>query len=70
MPSAGDRLRRRSGDGVRAERGPDPRRVPLLHRKYDVERYFRDAALNLVGEGTNEIQLNVIAGQLVARGGI
>ncbi|WP_370464406.1 acyl-CoA dehydrogenase family protein [Mycolicibacterium sp. 018/SC-01/001] len=38
--------------------------------EYDVERYFRDAPLMIVGEGTNEIQRNVIAGQLVARGGI
>lgn len=38
--------------------------------EFDVERYFRDAPLMIVGEGTNEIQRNVIAGQLVARGGI
>ncbi|MGZ8814747.1 MAG: acyl-CoA dehydrogenase family protein [Mycobacterium sp.] len=38
--------------------------------EYDVERYFRDAPLMIVGEGTNEIQRNVIAAQLVARGGI
>jgi alkylation response protein AidB-like acyl-CoA dehydrogenase len=38
--------------------------------EYDVERYFRDAPLMIVGEGTNEIQHNVIATQLVARGGI
>jgi alkylation response protein AidB-like acyl-CoA dehydrogenase len=38
--------------------------------EYDVERYFRDAPLMIVGEGTNEIQRNVIAGQLVARGGL
>jgi butyryl-CoA dehydrogenase len=38
--------------------------------EYDVERYFRDAPLMIVGEGTNEIQRNVIAGQLIARGGI
>ncbi|SON59410.1 Acyl-CoA dehydrogenase [Mycobacterium simulans] len=38
--------------------------------EYDVERYFRDAPLMIVGEGTNEIQRNVIAQQLVARGGI
>ena len=36
--------------------------------EYDVERYFRDAPLMIVGEGTNEIQRNVIAGQLIARG--
>ncbi|MCW2655058.1 MAG: butyryl-CoA dehydrogenase [Mycobacterium sp.] len=38
--------------------------------EFDVERYFRDAPLMIVGEGTNEIQRNVIANQLVARGGI
>lgn len=38
--------------------------------EFDVERYFRDAPLMIVGEGTNEIQRNVIATQLVARGGI
>ncbi|MGV0741687.1 acyl-CoA dehydrogenase family protein [Mycolicibacterium sp. XJ870] len=38
--------------------------------EYDVERYFRDAPLMIVGEGTNEIQRNVIAKQLVARGGL
>jgi alkylation response protein AidB-like acyl-CoA dehydrogenase len=34
----------------------------------DVERYYRDAPLMIVGEGTNEIQLNVIARELVRRG--
>jgi alkylation response protein AidB-like acyl-CoA dehydrogenase len=38
--------------------------------EYDVERYFRDEPLMIGGEGTNEIQRNVIAAQLVARGGI
>jgi alkylation response protein AidB-like acyl-CoA dehydrogenase len=38
--------------------------------EYDVERYFRDAPLMIVGEGTNEIQRNVITKQLVKRGGI
>ncbi|MGK2902189.1 MAG: acyl-CoA dehydrogenase family protein [Mycobacterium sp.] len=38
--------------------------------EYDVERYFRDAPLMIVGEGTNEIQRNVIAAQLVSRGGV
>jgi alkylation response protein AidB-like acyl-CoA dehydrogenase len=35
--------------------------------EFDVERYFRDAPLMIVGEGTNEIQRNVIARQLVGR---
>ncbi|WP_462203475.1 acyl-CoA dehydrogenase family protein, partial [Frankia sp. CcWB3] len=38
--------------------------------EFDVERYFRDAPLMIIGEGTNEIQRNVIAAQLIARGGI
>ncbi|WP_163744718.1 acyl-CoA dehydrogenase family protein [Mycolicibacterium madagascariense] len=38
--------------------------------EYDVERYFRDAPLMIVGEGTNEILKGVIAKQLVKRGGI
>lgn len=38
--------------------------------EYDIERYFRDAPLMIVGEGTNEIQRNVIASQLIARGSI
>jgi alkylation response protein AidB-like acyl-CoA dehydrogenase len=38
--------------------------------EYDVERYFRDAPLMIVGEGTNEIQMGVIAKQLVKRGGL
>jgi alkylation response protein AidB-like acyl-CoA dehydrogenase len=38
--------------------------------EFDVERYFRDAPLMIVGEGTNEIQRNVIVAQLVARGGL
>ncbi|CAJ1509946.1 acyl-CoA dehydrogenase family protein [[Mycobacterium] burgundiense] len=38
--------------------------------EYDVERYLRDAPLMIVGEGTNEIQRNVIAAQLVSRGGL
>ncbi|CAN5214876.1 acyl-CoA dehydrogenase family protein [soil metagenome] len=36
-------------------------------REYDIERFYRDAPLMIVGEGTNEIQRNVIAAQLVAR---
>ncbi|WP_434095238.1 acyl-CoA dehydrogenase family protein [Streptomyces flaveolus] len=35
--------------------------------EFDVERYFRDAPLMIVGEGTNEIQRNVIAKQHIAR---
>lgn len=35
------------------------------HKDYDVERYFRDAPLMAIGEGTNEIQRLVIARSLL-----
>ena len=35
--------------------------------EFDVERYFRDAPLMIVGEGTNEIQRTLITRQLIAR---
>jgi len=35
--------------------------------EYDVERYFRDAPLLLIGEGTNEMQRIIITKQLVQR---
>jgi isovaleryl-CoA dehydrogenase len=38
--------------------------------EFDVERYFRDAPLMIVGEGTNEIQRNVIARQLIKRNSV
>ncbi len=38
--------------------------------EFDVERYFRDAPLMIVGKGTNEIQRNVIARQLVKRNAV
>ena len=38
--------------------------------EFDVERYFRDAPLMILGEGTNEIQRNIIVKQLIARGGL
>jgi alkylation response protein AidB-like acyl-CoA dehydrogenase len=38
--------------------------------EFDIERYFRDAPLMIIGEGTNEIQRNVIVRQLVSRGGL
>jgi alkylation response protein AidB-like acyl-CoA dehydrogenase len=34
---------------------------------FDVERYYRDAPLLLIGEGTNEMQRMIIARQLVQR---
>jgi alkylation response protein AidB-like acyl-CoA dehydrogenase len=36
-------------------------------QEYDVERYFRDTPLMIIGEGTSEIQKMVIARQLRAR---
>ncbi|PPR79155.1 MAG: Acyl-CoA dehydrogenase [Alphaproteobacteria bacterium MarineAlpha2_Bin1] len=36
-------------------------------KEFDIERYFRDAPLMCIGEGTNEIQRIIIAKQLVAR---
>ena len=38
--------------------------------EFDVERYYRDAPLMILGEGTNEIQRDVIIRQLVERGGL
>ncbi len=38
--------------------------------EFDIERYFRDAPLMIVGEGTNEIQRDVIMRQLIRRGGM
>src|SRR5450631_177762 len=38
--------------------------------EFDVERYFRDAPLMIVGEGTNEIQRNIIARQLIKRNSV
>jgi len=36
-------------------------------KEYDVERYYRDAPLMCIGEGTNEIQLMLIAKQMIDR---
>lgn len=36
-------------------------------KEYNVERYFRDAPLMCIGEGTNEIQLMIIAKQMLER---
>jgi alkylation response protein AidB-like acyl-CoA dehydrogenase len=35
--------------------------------EFDVERYYRDAPLMMVGGGTNDIQRGVIVRQLVDR---
>ena len=37
-------------------------------KEFDVERYYHDAPLMIVGEGTNEILRNVVAKQVVDRG--
>ena len=38
--------------------------------EFDVERYYRDAPLMIVGEGTNEILRNVIVRQIIERDGL
>jgi alkylation response protein AidB-like acyl-CoA dehydrogenase len=38
--------------------------------EFDVERYFRDAPLMIVGEGTNEVLRNVIVKQAISRQGL
>ncbi|HTX02707.1 MAG TPA: acyl-CoA dehydrogenase family protein [Candidatus Acidoferrales bacterium] len=39
-------------------------------KEFDVERFFRDVPLLIIGEGTNEIQKTIIARQLVERNSI
>lgn len=41
--------------------------MEALTNKYPVERFFRDAKLNEIGEGTSEIQRIVIARKLIGR---
>jgi alkylation response protein AidB-like acyl-CoA dehydrogenase len=36
-------------------------------KELDIERYYRDAPLLVIGEGTNEMQRIIIARQLVQR---
>jgi alkylation response protein AidB-like acyl-CoA dehydrogenase len=36
-------------------------------KEFNVERYYRDAPLMCIGEGTNEMQRIIIARQLIAR---
>ncbi len=36
-------------------------------KEFDIERYYRDAPLMTIGEGTNEMQRIIIAKQLIAR---
>ncbi len=38
--------------------------------EFDVERYYRDAPLMIVGEGTNEVLRNVIVRQAIGRNGL
>ena len=35
--------------------------------EYNIERYYRDAPLLCIGEGTNELQRLIIAKQLIER---
>ena len=60
---------------VRDRHGDRPQRhAQDLHGGYgystefDIERYFRDAPLMMLGEGTNEVLKGVIARELVRRG--
>ena len=39
-------------------------------KEYDIERFYRDAPLTIIGEGTNEIQRIIIARQLIKRNSI
>ncbi|MGQ0615958.1 MAG: acyl-CoA dehydrogenase family protein [Acidimicrobiia bacterium] len=39
-------------------------------QEFDVERFYRDAPLMIVGEGTNEIQQNVVMRELIRRRGL
>jgi len=41
--------------------------IEALTNKYPVERFFRDAKLNEIGEGTSEVQRIVIARKLIGR---
>jgi alkylation response protein AidB-like acyl-CoA dehydrogenase len=36
-------------------------------REYNIERYYRDAPLLVIGEGTNELQRIIISRQLIER---
>jgi alkylation response protein AidB-like acyl-CoA dehydrogenase len=36
-------------------------------KEYDIERYYRDAMLMCIGEGTNEMQRMIISKQWVKR---
>ena len=37
-------------------------------KEYDIERWYRDAPLTVIGEGTNEIQRVIIANCIYKRG--
>ena len=39
-------------------------------KEYDIERFYRDAPLTIIGEGTNEIQRIIIARQWIKRNSI
>ena len=62
----GEVLRDRGRAGERARLHAHPRRLRLL-AEFRPERYYRDAPLLLIGEGSNEIQQLVIARRLLER---
>ena len=49
---------------------PDAMRIHGAYgysKEFNIERYYRDAPLLCIGEGTNELQRIIIARQLVER---
>ena len=43
----------------------NPKRLPMA--EYEVERFYRDAKITEIYEGTKEIQKNTIAGALLGK---
>jgi hypothetical protein len=54
----------------RSDSGRNIREEPMSVLSTEERAYFRNAPLMIVGEGTNDIRCNVIAAQLVKRGGL
>ena len=58
---------------LRGGAGEQPPKAMRIHggygysKEYDIERYYRDAPLMCIGEGTNEMQRIIIAKQWVKR---
>ena len=63
----GEVLRDRDGAGDRARRRCASTAATATRRSSVVERYYRDAPLLILGEGSNEIQQLVIARRLLER---